>query len=92
MDTFLMSCRVIGRQAEGAFLHSLFRLLADQGVEEVTAEFLPTAKNDLVKHFLPEQGFAQDASGLWRRDLRAAPPKAESDFPIQILLTVPTLV
>jgi FkbH-like protein len=91
IDTFLMSCRVIGRQAEGAFLHTLMRLLAEQGVEEVTAEFLPTAKNDLVKNFLPEQGFEQQEGGHWRRDLRAAPPKAEADFPIQILLAAPAL-
>lgn len=91
IDTFLMSCRVIGRQAEAAFLHTLLRLLAEQGVELVTAEYLPTAKNGLIKGFLPEQGFAQQPDGHWQRDLRAAPPQPESDFPIQILLAAPAL-
>ena len=86
IDTFLMSCRVIGRKAEDAFLHTLFRRLAERGVEAVTAEFLPTAKNELVKTFLPDQGFEPVGAGQYRRNLRTAPPKAESDFPIQILL------
>ena len=84
VDTFLMSCRVIGRQAEAAFLHALFRHLHSSGVEEVIAEFVPSAKNELVKMLLPEQGFEAMADGRWRRDLRTVPPKAESDFPITI--------
>ena len=79
-----MSCRVIGRQAEAAFLHALFRHLRGNGVEEVIAEFVPSAKNELVKMLLPEQGFEVMADGRWRRDLRTAPPKAESEFPITI--------
>lgn len=86
LDNFLMSCRVIGRQAEGAFLHTLFRHLAEQGVDEVVAEYLPSAKNDLVKNFLPEQGFEPLGEGRYRRDLRAVPPRVEADFPIQILM------
>ena len=92
IDTFLMSCRVIGRKAEDAFLHTLFRRLAEQGIESVTAEFLPTAKNELVKTFLPDQCFEPLGAGQYRRDLRTAPPMAESDFPIQILLAPPAKV
>ncbi|MBS0446985.1 MAG: HAD-IIIC family phosphatase [Proteobacteria bacterium] len=84
LDTFLMSCRVIGRQAEAAFMHGLLRHLAERGVREVVADYLPTRKNDLVKNFLPEQGYAQGSDGRWRRDLVAAPPKAAADFPIAI--------
>jgi FkbH-like protein len=84
IDTLLMSCRVIGRQAEGAFLHALLRCLAERGVEEVTAEYLPTAKNELVKNFLPEHGFEPLGSGLFRRNLRTEPPRPEGTFPIQI--------
>ena len=41
LDTFLMSCRVIGREAESAFLHAVLRRLADQGVTEVVADYMP---------------------------------------------------
>ena len=86
IDTFLMSCRVIGREAEAAFLHTLFRRLVERGVEIVSADYLPTAKNELVRDFLPEQGFEDLGEGRYRRDLRTVPPLAASEFPIQIIL------
>jgi FkbH-like protein len=84
LDTFLMSCRVIGRQAEAAFLQALLRRLAEHGVREVVADYLPTRKNDLVRNFLPEQGFVRGEDGRYRRDIVAAPPLAASQFPIAI--------
>ena len=86
IDTFLMSCRVIGREAEAAFLHTLFRRLTERDVDVVTADYLPTAKNELVRDFLPQQGFEDLGEGRYRRDLRTAPPRAASEFPIQITL------
>jgi FkbH-like protein len=86
LDTFLMSCRVIGREAEAAFLQALLRRLAEEGVTEVVAEFQPTAKNDLAKNFLAEQGFEKGEDGRYRRDLKSHPPKPESAFPIAVEL------
>jgi FkbH-like protein len=88
LDTFLMSCRVIGREAEAAFLHALLRRLAAQGVNEVVATYSPTPKNDLIKSFLPDQGFEQCAEGRYRRDLCKEPPQPESAYPIAVELTV----
>lgn len=85
LDTFLMSCRVIGRQAESAFLATGLRLLADQGVTEVVADFLPTAKNDLVREFLPQHGFTA-VDGRWLRRLSDMPPQAATDYPIEVTL------
>lgn len=86
LDSFLMSCRVIGREAEAAFLHALLRHLAAAGVETVIADFRPTGKNDLVKNFLPYQGFEKCADGRYRRDLRAQPPQDQSAFPTLVEL------
>jgi FkbH-like protein len=86
LDTFLMSCRVIGREAESAFLHAVLRRLADQGTTEVVADYKPTAKNGLVKDFLPDQGFAKSEDGRYRRDLRKEPPQPEAAFPIAVEL------
>lgn len=88
LDTFLMSCRVIGREAEAAFLHTLLRRLAEQGVKEVVASYTPTPKNDLVKNFLPDQGFERCAEGRYRRDLCKEPPQPESAYPIAVELIV----
>lgn len=57
IDTFLMSCRIIGRNIEFAFIDSIFDWLIDQHFETVTAEFLQTKKNDQVKNFYEELGF-----------------------------------
>ena len=84
VDTFLMSCRVIGRSAGEAFLQALLRVLADHGVEIVAANYLPTAKNSLVQTFLPDQGFVLRADGAYWRDLRSTAPQPEAAFPIAI--------
>ena len=84
LDTFLMSCRVIGREAESAFLEAVLGRLAVAGVGLVEGEYLPTAKNVLAKDFFVLQGFSVDGNGTWHRDLHAAPPRALSLFPIAI--------
>lgn len=86
LDTFLMSCRVIGRQAEAAFLHALLRRLVERGVTEAVADYLPTPKNELVRNFLPEQSFTLGDDGRWRRNLLALPPQPATDFPIEVSL------
>lgn len=82
IDSFLMSCRVIGRRAEEAFLETLLRILAERGVTNVVAEYLPTAKNVLIKDFLPQHGFVLTSDGRYRRNLVEAPPKPATDIPI----------
>jgi FkbH-like protein len=86
LDTFLMSCRVIGRGAEGAFLHALLRHLSELGVDTVVAEFIATAKNAPAKSFLSEHGFFQLADGRAQLDLRTRPPQPEARFPIAVSL------
>ncbi len=45
VDSFLMSCRALGRGAEEALWASLCRRLAASGFVRLMAEYLPTAKN-----------------------------------------------
>ena len=54
IDTFLMSCRVIGRKIEDYFLHSVLTLANG---DNFTAKYIPTAKNILVKNKYEELGF-----------------------------------
>jgi len=84
LDTFLMSCRVIGRKAESAFFNVLLKRLAAAGVREVLADYLPTPKNGLVTNFLPDHGFAVDANGRFFRDLIATPPLPDEAYPMAI--------
>lgn len=83
LDTFLMSCRVIGRRAEQAFLDRIMESLQAQDIEQLVAEYTPTRKNVLVATFLPDNGFdaAADGCHVIHLDNR---PHATEDFPIEI--------
>jgi FkbH-like protein len=84
VDLFLMSCRVIGRCAGEAFLQAVLRELQARGVEHVLADYLPTAKNGLVRDFWRDQAFTQRPDGRWQRSLLAEPPLPASAFPIAV--------
>jgi len=57
LDTFLISCRVLGRGIEQAFLGTIFKQLANSGVDLLEIEFTPTAKNKIASDFLEKQHF-----------------------------------
>jgi FkbH-like protein len=71
IDTFLMSCRVLGRQVDTALLGVLSQMVIDRGGRSLIGEYVPTRKNALVADFFSNQGFAQIDSGghHWRWDL-----------------------
>jgi FkbH-like protein len=73
-DTFLLSCRVIGRGAETAFLEALLDWLRGRGAERALGHFVPSAKNALVADFWTRQGFRERSPGLYERDLAALDP------------------
>lgn len=57
VDTFLMSCRVIGRNIEYAFFDQLVQRLQARGVSRVRGEYFSTPKNDQVSGFYESLGF-----------------------------------
>lgn len=57
IDTFLLSCRILGKGIEIAFVKKILSLLAKAGIDNLTAKYLPTAKNDQVKEFWEKVGF-----------------------------------
>ncbi len=57
IDSFLMSCRVIGRKIETTFLYKIIKDVQKKKVENLEAEYIPTKKNSLVKDFYPKHGF-----------------------------------
>lgn len=85
LDSFLMSCRVIGRCAEDAFMHAVLCELQRHGVNVLRAAFRSTHKNGLVRNLLPRLGFAATGAveGDYTRHLQASPPRLPEGFPIQ---------
>ena len=57
VDTWLMSCRVIGRSLEATVLQELCRAAAERGCSELRGSYVPTAKNELVRELFPRLGF-----------------------------------
>lgn len=57
IDTLLMSCRVMGRQVEDAFLSYLAELVRRQGATRLQGVFIPTPKNSPVRDFFAKRGF-----------------------------------
>jgi FkbH-like protein len=56
VDSFLLSCRVIGRGVETAVWRGLLEHAAVRGAHRVEAEYLPTAKNAQVSDFWDRLG------------------------------------
>jgi FkbH-like protein len=60
IDTFLLSCRVIGRSVEAAFLSFLACDARERGSSRLSGWFHPTKKNQPARDFYPTHGFAMD--------------------------------
>lgn len=59
VDTWLMSCRVIGREVESFMFRSLVHCAQQSGAKGIVAEYYPTTKNGLVAQLLPRFGFKE---------------------------------
>lgn len=80
IDSLVMSCRVIARQIETAFLGALIGTLCERGISEVVASYRPTAKNGLVRDLYGAHGFLpfgsddQEASYfIWKENEQPVP-------------------
>ena len=57
LDTFLMSCRVIGRNVEYAIFDKIIHRVKESGFRELHAKYIATAKNKQVENFYDILGF-----------------------------------
>ena len=73
IDTFLLSCRVMGRTVETAFLAYIVETVRRWGAQKLIGEYRPTAKNAPVAGFYQRSRFdliQDDSNGqLWQLDL-----------------------
>jgi len=70
LDTWLMSCRVLGRQVEEATLNIIVSEAKRLGASYLIGEYLPTQKNVLVREHYRKLGFqlddeADDGASRW---------------------------
>ena len=73
IDTFLMSCRVVGRTVETAILSFLAQSALSRGMKRLQGWYIPTKKNELVKDFYRVHHFEMqpehNGRSLWSIDL-----------------------
>jgi FkbH-like protein len=58
IDTFLMSCRVIGRNIEYAFLNYIIKKIKEKKIIDLRAHYIQTPKNEQVKTFYEKCSFS----------------------------------
>jgi len=63
IDTMLISCRVIGRNVETAFMNFLVAKAQNENIEKIIGVFVQTAKNKVIKDFYQKHGFHPAQSG-----------------------------
>lgn len=75
IDTLLLSCRVIGRTIETAFLATLANAARSIGATKLVGCFIPTKKNAPAKEFFAQHGFTkkseENGTQWWELSLAA---------------------
>ncbi len=87
IDSWLMSCRVLGRSIEEATLNLLAEQAREQGCTELVGRYRPTAKNAMVAQHYARLGFTrvallEDGESVWRLSLASFVPRA---VPIKVV-------
>jgi FkbH-like protein len=57
LDSFLLSCRIMGREIEKSFMAYIIDEAKKNNIEKIVAEYIPTQKNKPSENFLSECGF-----------------------------------
>jgi FkbH-like protein len=69
IDTWIMSCRVLKRGMEDFIVNQMAAQASARGIERLLGEYLPTAKNKMVKDLYPQMGFSA-CGGKWELNLQ----------------------
>jgi FkbH-like protein len=86
IDTFLLSCRVLGRGIEDVFLIQAMKLAKKRGCLRTIGEYYATPKNRQVEFFYSQRGFQEaelpsgDADRTFFYDLSKGLPKEHPYF------------
>jgi FkbH-like protein len=60
IDTFLLSCRIIGRGVEDCMMNQIIKKAKLSGVKRIKGEFIPTTKNKPAENFYEKSGFKKE--------------------------------
>jgi FkbH-like protein len=76
IENWVMSCRVFGRELEFEAMNIAVEAARERGVRALVADYIPTAKNDVISKLYPSLGFVEvdrpasaNRATRWRLDL-----------------------
>lgn len=90
LDTLLLSCRIMSRTVENAFVNHIIEQAQQMGARFLLGEYIPTAKNEVVASLYPNLGFRQlnlpseNGATFWQLDLKEVSPKIPDWFKLNI--------
>ena len=87
VDTWLMSCRVLGRRVENAVLSQLLGEARGRGIRRIVGAYRATARNKMVENHYAKLGFSvmenqDDGTVLWELDV--AGPSENIPIPMTV--------
>lgn len=68
IDSFIFSCRALGRTAETVLINYIIDDIKNQGIRKLVGEYIPTKKNLPCKDFYAQNKFLNTADKLWAID------------------------
>ena len=74
IDSFLLSCRVIGKSVETALLARIAADARQARATALSAEFVDSGRNQVAGTFLSNHGFTAAGDGRWERSLAVPGP------------------
>ena len=60
IDTFLLSCRIMGRKVEEAMLYQIIEKAKNLGIKKIKGKFIPTKKNKPAENFYSDCDFKKE--------------------------------
>jgi FkbH-like protein len=76
IENWIMSCRVFGRELEFEAMNIAVEAARELGARALVADYIPTAKNDMISKLYPSLGFAEvdrpalaNGATRWRLDI-----------------------
>lgn len=81
IETFVLSCRVLGRSVESAIIGVILERAAAARVHSLEGEFVDTGRNGACRDFYPRQGFVSAVQGGCTSSFRIEPKPAGRRVP-----------
>jgi len=77
IDTFLLSCRIIGKRIESVFLAEIINIVKNKNAVKLYGQYIESKKNHLTANFYKEHHFvlSDKNNNIWEYNMQKIPEK-----------------